>query len=150
MTGYHVSDGRLTLTMTDGSTQTLETIAPAGFEFRELTVRWFRWRGELRRVKPSSVQPIELVFYDDRIDGSIGYGGLYGTYESIEKSRYKISLTSIVTGSNDDTSARVQAQKILDAFNGVRDIEVRGADFVLRDDHGREQIILSPSTDPQN
>ncbi len=143
---FHTSDGRFILKGENGKELlAAEPIAAKGFEFQELAVVSFRHAGRLWHVKSLSGQNPDLAFYNGRIDGSVGCGGADGTYEAIRSARYRIFLTSMLAGMCDNLDRSMeQVQRILDAFNGVREFEKRKDNFIFRDEHGHVQIVLSP------
>jgi hypothetical protein len=143
VTGSHAVAGRLVLEGPDGRDAiVLEPIAPDGIEYRRLTVTAFRYRGKLLPLHDPDFVP-DFVLYDGIPEGGAGCGGLFGDYRKVGPSRYRFEFSCILAGWCAPHSSWLVG-KVWTAFGGVRNVEARGDDFVLRDRHGRIQIVLSP------
>jgi hypothetical protein len=149
VTGSRPSAEGIVLQGTDGNdVLALAPRPPDGIEYRRLTVTAFRYGGKLLPLRNDPNFLPSFVLYGGRIEGSSGCGGLIASYEKLAYSRYKFSVGSILAGMCADINRALwRVDKICRDFSGVRDVETRGDDFVLRDKRGREQIVLSPITE---
>jgi hypothetical protein len=116
---------------------------PDGIEYRRMTVKAFRGGKEYLNFKDAPDDLPDLVLYNGHIEGSPGCGMATGSYDKRSSTSYKFDLGYIVAGACADRALRLSGE-LCEAFNGVRDVEVRGEDFILRDMHGRIQVVLSP------
>ncbi len=142
--GFRLDGNHLVIHDGKGNTVVeMDRIVPAGLEYRTWKIESY-FDGSKLAATPVEYRAF-VSFYSGRLEGSPGCGALWGNYVLSGENRVRISAAWVLMGNcGPGAEAAIDRNdRVTNAMNGERWVELGEKKIVLKDAQGVSKIVLS-------